>query len=346
MSRTRKRASLIESRPPTLRDIAESVGVDTSTVSKVVGGAAIRVSEETRRAILAEAARRNYQPHAAARSLKAGRTGALGMFLPDFTNPLYASIVRGAVHRAAELGYVVLVAGLAEGSRMSTYERLIGERRIDGLIIATAEDMSRSFDHYGGPQVPHVYVNRRVAGAGRSVVTDDEKAAALVAEYLIERGHVHLGFVGADDGVDTAARRRAGFTAACTAAGVELTNTVRPYSRRGGYEAALEVLAKPVRPTGVFASNMLCGIGFLAGAHALGVDIPRDVSVVSFDGEDAPYTQPPLTAVRLPVEEMGARAVEELDRLLKGETMTDVVIASPPELVVRGSVATPPAPSP
>jgi LacI family transcriptional regulator len=339
MSRTRKRPSPTESRPPTLRDIADTVGVDTSTVSKVIGGAEIRVSEATRRAILAEAARRNYQPHAAARSLKAGRTGALGMFLPDFTNPLYASIVRGAVRRAGELGYVVLVAGLAEGSRVSTYRRLIGERRIDVLIIATAEDMTHSFDHFNGHQIPHVYVNRRVAGAGRSVITDDEKAATLAANYLIERGHVHLGFVGGDDSVDTASRRRAGFKAACAAAGVELVDVVRPYSRRGGYDAASELLAKPGWPTGVFASNMLCGIGFLAGAHALGVAVPRQLSVISLDGEDAPYTEPPMTAVRLPVEEMGARAVEELDRVLNGEATTDVIIASPPELVVRGSVA-------
>jgi LacI family transcriptional regulator len=222
------------------------------------------------------------------------------------------------------------------------YRRLIGERRIDGLIIATAEDMTHSFDLLGGHQIPHVYVNRRVAGAGRSVITDDETAATMAASYLIERGHVHLGFVGADDGLDTAVRRRAGFTAACAAAGVELVDIVRPYSRQGGYEAAMELLADPGRPTGVFASNMLCGIGFLAGAHALGVEVPRQVSVISFDGEDAPYTAPPLSAVRLPVEEMGARAVEELDRVLNGEATTDVIIASPPELVVRGSVAAPP----
>lgn len=318
--------------------------MDTSTVSKVVGGADIRVSEDTRKAILAEAARRNYQPHAAARSLQAGRTGALGMFLPDFTNPLYASIVRGAVHRASDLGYVILVAGLAEGSRVSMYRRLIGERRIDGLIVATAEDVSRSFDHVGGHQIPHVYVNRRVAGAGRSIVTDDEQAASLAANYLIERGHVQLGFVGADDGVDTAARRRAGFKAACASAGVQMVDVVRPYSRRGGYEAARAMLANRARPTAVFASNMLCGIGFLAGAYALGVEVPRDVSVMSFDGEAALYTTPPLTAVRLPVEEMGARAVDELDRQLKGETTSDVVIASPLELIVRGSVAAPPTP--
>jgi LacI family transcriptional regulator len=307
-------------------------------VSKVVGGAEIRVSDATRTAILAEVARRGYQPHAAARSLKAGRTGALGMLLPDLTNPLYASIVRGAVQRAEELGYVVLVAGLAEGSRISAYHRLLGERRIDGLIVATAEDVSDRVEVRGN-LVPHVYVNRRVPGAGRSVVTDDEQAASIAAGHLIERGHTRVGFVGADDGVDTARRRRAGFRARCASARVEVIDLVRPYTRRGGYDAALEMLAAAARPTGVFASNLLCGIGFLAGARSLGIAVPDDVSVISLDGADAPYTAPPLTAVRLPIEEMGARAVEELDRLLNGEATTDVVIASPPELVIRDSVA-------
>lgn len=342
MHRTRRRPSPATSRPPTLRDIAETVGVDTSTVSKVVGGAKIRVSEQTRSAILAEAQRRNYQPHAAARSLKAGRTGALGMVLPDFTNPLYASIVRGAVRRADDLGYAVLVAGLAEGSHASAYRRLIGERRIDGLIVATAEDVTNSFGPIDGSGVPHVYVNRRVHGAGRSVVADDERAASLAANCLIGEGHVRLGFVGADDAVDTACRRRAGFKAASASARAEVIDVAQPYSRRGGYDAALEMLRMPDRPTGVFASNLLSGIGFLAGARLLGVAVPGDVSVITIDGEDAAYTAPPLSAVRLPIEEMGARAVEELDRLLRGDITSDVVIASPPELVIRDSVSAPP----
>ena len=340
MPRTRKRAPRQGPRTATLRDIAQSVGVDPSTVSKVVAGAEIRVSATTRSAILAEVARRNYRPNAAARSLKAGRTGALGMLLPDFTNPLYASIVRGAVHRADELGYVVLVAGLAEGSHMSAYRRLIAERRIDGLIIATAEDVNDSVD-LRGSAVPHVYVNRRVAGRGRSIIADDERAASMAAEYLIDRGHVRLGFVGAGDDVDTASRRRAGFMTRSAGALVEVVDVTAPYTRRGGYDAAVEILGTPSRPTGVFASNLLCGIGFLAGARSLGIEVPGDVSVISLDGEDAPYTAPPLTAVRLPIEDMGARAVDELHRVLHGERTTDVVIASPPELVVRDSVAAP-----
>jgi LacI family transcriptional regulator len=266
------------------------------------------------------------------------------MLLPDFTNPLYASIVRGAVRRADDLGYAVLVAGLAEGSGTSAYRRLIGERRIDGLIVATAEDVSDSFGPLDASNVPYVYVNRRVEGAGRSIVADDEQAAAIAANHLIDRGHTRLGFVGADDSVDTARRRRAGFTATSASRGAAVADVVQPYSRRGGYDAALELLRPPERPTGVFASNMLAGIGFLAGARTLGVQVPEDVSVVTIDGEDAEYTAPPLTAVRLPIEEMGARAVEELDRLLRGDATSDVVIASPSELLVRESVAAPPTP--
>ena len=323
-----------------MRDLADSLGVDVSTISKVISGGDIRVREETRQAILAEAARQNYRPNATARSLKGGRTGALGMLFPDFTNPVYATIVRGAVRRADALGYVVLVAEMTESSGMSSYRRLVDEHRIDGLLVATAEDLGTELQSLGQGQVPYVFVNRRVAGGGPSVVVDDERAGALAAEHLLALGHSQLGFIGADDGVETARRRRAGFMAAATRAGhPSVVDIARPYSRSGGYEAGLEILDGDSRPTAVFASNLLVGIGLLAATRARGCEVPRDLSVITLDGEDAGYTSPPLTAIRMPLAEMGARAVEELDRLLKGEETSDVLVPFAPELVVRESVA-------
>ena len=86
-------------RPATLKDIANAVGVDISTASKVVNGGGISVRPETRQAILDEATRLNYRPHALARNLRTRRTGALGILLPDLTNPVYATTIRGAVRR-------------------------------------------------------------------------------------------------------------------------------------------------------------------------------------------------------------------------------------------------------
>lgn len=329
-------------RPATLKDIAAAVGVDISTVSKVVNSGDISVRPETRQAILDAAQRLNYRPHALARNLRTQRTGALGILLPDFSNPVYATSIRGAVRRADELGYVTLVAEVAsDAASASVYGKLVAERRIDGFIIAVAAQKALIAAIDAQP-VPHVFINRRAA-IGRSVTVDDAGAAKLAARTLIEAGHKRLGFIGDSDEMDTARRRRAGFSAAVAAAGLPAAvDIIGPYSRRGGYESCLKLLKRKNRPTGIFASNLLVGIGALAAARELGVRVPEDVSIVTLDAEDANYTAPPLTAISLPLDEMGSRAVEELHAMLAGGEPKDVVVDTGLKLIPRASVAPPP----
>jgi LacI family transcriptional regulator len=330
------------SRPATLKDIATAIGVDISTASKVVNGGGISVRPETRKAILDEAARLNYRPHALARNLRTRRTGAIGVLLPDLTNPIYAATIRGAVRRAEELGYVTLVAEAQDdAASASIYSKLVAERRIDGFIIAVAakRDLIAAID---AQPVPHVFVNRR-ASIGRSVTVDDEAAARLAARTLIEAGHKRLGFIGDSDEMDTARRRRAGFFGEAKKAGLpEVVDAVEPYSRRGGFDACLKLLAAKPRPTGIFASNLLVGISALAAARSVGVRVPEDLSMVTLDFEDANYSAPPLTAIAMPLDEMGTLAVEELHAMIEGREPKDVVVDVAPTLISRASVAPPP----
>lgn len=331
------------SRPATLKDIANAVGVDISTASKIVNGGGISVRPETREAVLAAAQRLNYRPHALARNLRTRRTGALGILLPDFTNPVYAASIRGAVRRADELGYVTLVAETSDDkASASVYGKLVAERRIDGFIIAVAAQKAL-IEAIDAQPVPHVFINRR-ATIGRSVTVDDAAAARLAARTLIEAGHTRLGFIGDSDEMDTARRRRAGFFEAVAEAGLPAAiDVVGPYSRKGGYDACMKLFKRKRRPTGIFASNLLVGLGALAAARASGVRVPEDVSIVTLDAEDANYTAPPLTAIAMPLEQMGQLAVEELQAMIEGREPKDVVVDIAPTLVARASVAPPPA---
>jgi DNA-binding LacI/PurR family transcriptional regulator len=330
-------------RPATLRDVAAAAGVDVSTVSKVLNPtSAIRVRPDTRDRILREAERLNYRPNALARSLRSGRTGALGMLFPDLTNPLYAVIMRGAMRQAEDLGYSILLGELRDEESAASYEQLVSQHRIDGLVIATSGDTSGLLERLS-PETPHVFVNR-AQGPGPNVTVDDEGAGRLAGEALIAAGHERLAFFGSSDGIDTARRRRRGLHAASAAAGLpEPIDVVVPYTRRGGYDAACRLLADAAPPTGVFASSMLLAVGALAGARSVGREIPRDLSLITLDGEDLAYTAPPLTAISMPLTEMGAAAVESIDRVLRGETVGDVVIDVAPKLIERESIATPPA---
>jgi len=327
----------------TLKDIARAVGVDVSTVSKVLNDGGINVRVQTRQAIVEEASRVNYRPHALARNLRTQRTGALGILLPDLTNPVYAETVRGAMRQAEQAGYVMLVAEVSdERTSAVAYIRLVSERRIDGLIIAVTAETTEMMAAIETNPMPHVFVNRR-ASIGRSVTVDDQASGRLAARTLIEAGHRRLAFIGALPNLDTSRRRRSGFVEACEAAGlppvVEAAGTV---SRRGGFDAFHELLDTPQRPTGVFAFNMLVGIGALAAARVRGVRVPEDLSVITLDGEDAIFTAPPLTAIVTPLGAMGARAVVELDAMIHGRGPQDVVIDIPPRLINRESVGPPP----
>ena len=137
--------------------------------------------------------------------------------------------------------------------------------------------------------------------------------------------------------------RRAGFVETCAAAGLPpVIEEAGPVSRRGGYDVLNRLLRRPDRPTGVFAFNMLVGIGALAAARIGNVRVPEDLSIVTLDGEDAIFTAPPLTAIATPLSEMGARAVVELDAMIHGREPQDVVIDIAPQLIVRESVGPPP----
>ena len=188
-------------RPSTLKDIATALKVDVSTVSKVLSGGGISVRPETRQAIVDEARRVNYRPHALARNLRTRRSGALGIMLPNLMNPVYASIVRGAVRRAEEIGYVMLVADVNdEAASTSVYLKLVSERRVDGLIIAVSAQSKEIIAAIEDNPIPHVFVNRR-ARIGRSVTVNDHAAAYLAAQTLISAGHTRLAFIGDSGGL-------------------------------------------------------------------------------------------------------------------------------------------------
>lgn len=329
--------------PATLKDIARALRVDVSTVSKVLSGGGISVRPETRQAIVEEARRLNYRPHASARNLRTQRTGVLGVLLPNLMNPVYASIVRGAIRRAEQADYVMLVADVEdEEASASIYQRLVSERRVDGLIVAVSSSSPEIVSVIENNPIAHVFVNRRSA-IGRSVTVDDHAAGYLAARTLVEAGHRRLAFIGDSEVLDTAKRRRAGFADGCRDAGlVPFADIVRPYSRKGGYDAIMAMLALPERPTGVFASNMLVGVGALAALRASNVAVPDQVSVISLDGEEAEYATPPMTAIALPLVEMGAAAVDEVVAILQGRAPKDVVIESGSRIIMRKSLGPPP----
>jgi LacI family transcriptional regulator len=331
-------------RASTMRDVAAAASVDISTVSKVLSGGNISVRPETRERIERAVAELNYRPNATARGLRLSQTGALGMLVPDFTNPVYASIVRGAMREAEALGRVMLLAELGPSHSPEMYLRLVRERRIDGLLVATARSQSEILSLLRRDAVPHVFINRQGDADSLSVIIDDEAGAAIGTQALIEAGHRRLGLINGPADIDTARRRQAGFLRAHASAGLASAAIVSgPYSARGGYDAAWKLLNQaPIPPTGVLVATLTMALGALAAFREAGVRVPEDMSVVGFDdGELAAVAQPPLTCVSMPHHEMGAAAVTLLESVINGEDAQSLMLATPPSLVFRASVGPP-----
>lgn len=324
----------------TLADVAKAAGVDISLVSRVLRGETVRLREETRDRIRHHAETLGYRPNAIARSLRSSHAGAYGLIIPDFTNPVFAQIIAGAETAAARRNSVMMTASGAGWDRAHWYEALDGGR-VDGLLIAggSAIDLANL-------RVPYILVNRTFSGVERYVVLDDSKAGQMAIEHLVALGHRDVVFLGGPTVADTATRRREGYRTALTAAGL----TLRPelevqgdYTASGGRDAMRAGIESGLEFTAVVAANLPSALGALEALRDAGRSVPHDVSVVAIhDAEIADFVNPRLTTVRMPLTELGARAIELISTTQATDTITEVV-AEPMDLVVRESTGPAPA---
>lgn len=328
-----------------LVDVARAAGVHPSTVSRVLHDsdrAAVR--PETRERILNVARELRYRPNVLARGLKTAATATFGMLVPSLKNPVYADIVRGAVTEAARRGYVMVLTEDDSTVTEQAWDRLVEEGRIDGIIVASAAPGNPILQLVSGSRVPYVFVNRRVPGSGRNVYMREGDAGRLAAEHLIGLGHVALGQIAGPLGLDTASRRAAGFSDAVVSAGLALPALVEaPFEERGAFEAMGRLLQSRARPTGVYVSNLNQAIGSLACVRRTGLRVPDDLSLITYDDDPlAEFLEVPLTAIRMPLGELGAAAIGALAAQIDGEPAKDLEVMTPPELVLRASTSPPP----
>ncbi len=327
-------------RPPTLRDVAARAGVDPSVVSRVLNAdRTLKITDTTRERVLASVQALGYRPNALARGLRMSTTSALGLVLPEVSNPVYGPIVVGAERRAAEAGFVLILGSGADAATTeASFARLLQEGRVDALLVASATVEDELLRGLARGSAPVIAVNRRIAGAVGSIVVDDAAGASMATRHLIELGHRHITHVSGPPAMDTTARRQAGYETAMTEAGLSPRVVAgRGWDAASGHAVAPEVLHDP-RMSAVFVANIMAAIGVIRAARERGQRVPDDLAVVALhDSPVAEYFEPPLTTVRLPLEQLGRAAVELVLERIAGAAPRDVLLDDPPELLVRGS---------
>ncbi|TML89820.1 MAG: LacI family transcriptional regulator [Actinobacteria bacterium] len=327
-------------RPARLGDVASEAGVHVSTVSRVLNGSDdVSVRPETRTRILETARRLGYRPNAMGRGLKLATTGSLGLLVPSLRNPVNSPIVRGAFDRAWARGFVLVLAEDPgdDHAAEDAYGRLVHEGRIDGLLIQSARLGNPLLDDFAAGIVPCVFLDRRHPGSGRNVFMRDGDAGCLAAEHFLALGHERLALLGGPPELDTVSRRKAGFL---ERAGDTVAVEEAGLTERGGFEAMTRLVGGPKQPTAVFVANISQAVGALAALREAGLRVPEDISVLCHDDDPiCEFLDPPLTAIEMPLVELGVAGVDALIGQIEGEPARDVVLETPPAIVERRSTA-------
>jgi LacI family transcriptional regulator len=265
-----------------------------------------------------------------------------GLFIPDFANPVYAEIIKGAEIAAGNLGYALMTASSA-GVRLGRahYIDLLAQGRVDGMLFA-GDESGNDLEQFRALRLPWVLVNRRIEGSRRYIILDDERGSRLAVEHLIALGHRRIAHIAGPETADTARRRRAGYASAMTSAGLPVDPRLivhADYTPAGGTAAMSTLLAQPERPTAVLVANVASAVGALHAAYALGLSVPAEVSVIAIhDMPLASHLVPALTTVRMPLSELGRRAIELLATREPEDDITEIV-TEPVDVIVRESTA-------
>lgn len=335
---------VLRPKPSTIGDVAALAGVDRAVVSRLINAdPRLRIRDSTRQRVIDAIDELGYQPNAAARSLRTSRTRTLALLVPDYANPAYGEIIRGAERAAAAVGSSLLTASLetAEDS-FERYAQRIGHGRVDGLLLASGSVDGTPEEEIARLGVPWLFVNRTGPGRRRYVVLDDERATEVAVQHLLDLGHRHLGFISGPSRSDSAERRRLAFIAAMRAAGLDADVIAHAdYTAEGGAHGMQEILDREDRPSAVLVANVASAVGALHTARRKGVRVPGDLSVMAIhDVTIAAFLDPPLTTIRMSLDGLGARAVELLLEREPGAAIHEV-FAGPVELLTRESTAPP-----
>jgi LacI family transcriptional regulator len=339
---------------PTIQDVATLAGVSVTTVSHVLNRVEkARVKDATRRRVEEAAATLGYAPNGLARGLRRRRSQTLALLSDRIaTGPFAGGIILGAQEKAAELGWVLMLYSTGDDSEVEAREiRTLLQHQVDGVLYATWYHRAVSVP-VTLRRVPVVLLDCTSEDPGlASVVPDEYRAGYQATQELIRHGHRRIGFVTNIEDVPATSGRLRGYRDALRGAAIALREdlvAVDVSETPGGYRTALQLLTGADRPTAIFAYNDRMAMGVYRAARELGLEIPRDVSVVSIDNQEiiADGLYPGLTTMALPHYEMGAWAVQHLITRLApsggNQTKGPEQVVLPCPIVRRASIAAPP----
>ncbi|MFT4122755.1 MAG: LacI family DNA-binding transcriptional regulator [Microbacteriaceae bacterium] len=326
----------------TIRDVAKAAGVSISTVSRALTTPDL-VAQPTRDLVLETSRGMGYRPNRAARGLITGRTGCIGLVVPDLENPFFGSIGKGVQDRARAAGYAVFIGDSGEDPTLEAEVVRGIAKQVDGVILCSARGSDESIRALAA-ETPLVLVNRGIEGLD-SINFDNAAGLRAIMQHLLALGHTSIAYAAGPVTSWSNGRRTDAFRAFGEQSPdvrlIELGNFPPVFD--GGVQAADLAIASGA--TAVVAYNDLMALGLIDRLRQRGKSAPEDMSIASFDNVPvSSMVWPKLTSVDFPRIQMGRVCVDTLlDTVLGRPHAVPHTSDLPLELVVRQSTGVVPA---
>lgn len=335
-----------------LKSLSEQLGLSPSTVSRVLNGQGdkFRISPATQQRILKAARSSGVVINQLARGLRLRTTNTLGLVIPDISNPFFASLARKVESVARARGYSVLLADSQENTDVEGDSlKLMASRRVDGLVIAPVGEQSRHLADWLHSGSPVVVVDRVFPDLpAASVCADNAEGARQAVLHFAAQGHQTIACLQGLPRTFANRERIKGYRQGLKDAKLRYDASLiagNDYASETGRHAVQQLFLQTRRPTALLALGNLLALGALQALRDLGLRVPDDVSLISFDEQPwAALLSPAMTTVSQPIELIGETAVELLFAQMEGRKTTRAKAEHrvvPVRLVERDSVAPP-----
>ncbi|WP_062061816.1 LacI family DNA-binding transcriptional regulator [Cellvibrio sp. OA-2007] len=322
-----------------IRDVARLAGVSVATVSRALSNPE-KVSDESLEKVHNAIAQVGYRPNMLARNFRSARAYAVVVLVPDIANPFYSLFIRALEDRAQQKGYAVLL-GDTRGTpeREMDYIRRVETRLADGIV--QLRPSSEKSQNNIPPDIPCVNACGCEYTTGPAIRIDNRAAAKTMVNYLLSLGHKRIGVISGLKDNPHAIDRLEGYKEALAEAGIPFEKDLiaeGDFTMWSGLNAAFQFCNMKVRPTAIFSMNDEMAIGAMQTLKNQGIRIPEDMSVTGFDDiAYSKYSDPSLTTISQPAEEMGKMAMDMLLKVIEGEPLSQRECVLPTEFIIRKS---------
>jgi len=321
----------------TADDVAKLAGVSPSTVSRVISNNP-RISEATRKKVLKCMDELGYYPNANARSLAIKKTGTIGIIIPTtsedyFSNPFFTESIRGIIKGASNSGYDLLLSTNTEkGEELKIIQKFIKGSKVDGVILMTSKVNDECIKYLQMMDFPFSIIGSTNEKDEKinQVDNDNYLAAYELTNHIINIGRKRIAMIVGDIDLIVSKKRVKGYKKALMEAGIDFDENLLfsgSFDEKTGYDYARQISKIKPLPDGLIVADDLVAFGAVKAFENLGIDIPRDIAIASFNNSTlAKHSNVPLTSVDINAIQLGRKAmdllVDAIEKDVRGKKVT------------------------